>query len=242
MTSRSTHHARVQWGLRRLPQRHAADDLLQPDPHHRHVLRVDQYRRRTGRGLAISGLWPRRARHRVAKAAPARRAEPVRAHPVVIGVASSVAFNSPKSGADQGLRTDRAARHRLPGVAAFPRPLMFFFGRRFGTDGTPAHQALERFWSSRAFAARQYFLTVVRGVHAAAEVPVRTVLVSCCAVGDGRHLAAASIVDHRAGRLTMWYAKRRPADGSGPRHIHRLMRGLNDLQPDRASCTCSDLE
>jgi intracellular septation protein A len=65
----------------------------------------------------------------------------------------------------------------LLGSLAFAKPLMFYFGRKFATDGTAAGVARwNGLWQYEGFRKGQRFLTVVWGVVFCAEAVLRVVL------------------------------------------------------------------
>jgi hypothetical protein len=163
--------------------------------------------------LAISGLWP--AVELGIVYAKQRRLDELSLFVLillVIGVASSVAFNSPKVALIKDSAPTALFGIVCLGSLLFPRPLMFFFGRRFGTDGTPA--GIKRWndlWELPGFRSTQYFLTVVWGVALLAEVAVRTVLVFLLPLSVMvaiSQLLPIAVIFGLVG-WTMWYAKRR---------------------------------
>jgi hypothetical protein len=65
----------------------------------------------------------------------------------------------------------------LLGSLAFPKPLMFYFGRKFATDGTAAGVARwNGLWQYEGFRQAQRFLTAVWGVVFCAEAVLRVIL------------------------------------------------------------------
>lgn len=82
-----------------------------------------------------------------------------------VGVISALAFNSPrlvliKEGATTGL-----FGVALLGSLLAPKPLMFYFGRRFATNGVPARiEWWEGLWQYKGFRRSQRVLTAVWGV------------------------------------------------------------------------------
>ncbi|WP_222853807.1 VC0807 family protein [Fodinicola acaciae] len=128
--------------------------------------------------LAVSGVWP--VVEIAIVYAKQRRLDELSLFVLVllaIGVVSSLAFNSPRI----AILKDSAPT-ALFGIVLlvsllFPRPLMFFFGRRFATDGTPAGvQRWNDLWQYAGFRRAQRVTTIVWGVSFLAEVAVRTIL------------------------------------------------------------------
>jgi hypothetical protein len=84
---------------------------------------------------------------------------------LVLSVVAAVGFNSPRL-----LVVKESAVNGLFGVVLLasllmPRPLMFYFGRRFGTNGTPEGiAAWNALWQYPAFRRTQRVLTTVWGV------------------------------------------------------------------------------
>jgi hypothetical protein len=84
---------------------------------------------------------------------------------LVLSVAAAAGFNSPRL-----LVVKESAVNGLFGVVLLasllaPRPLMFYFGRRFGTSGTPeAIAAWNALWQYPGFRRTQRVLTTVWGV------------------------------------------------------------------------------
>ncbi|MBH1938219.1 hypothetical protein I5Q34_28840 [Streptomyces sp. AV19] len=96
---------------------------------------------------------------------------------MLLGALSAVAFDS----AEMVFVKDSAITGLLGlvylGSLAMPRPLMFYLGRRFATDGTP--EGLDRWnglWQYPGFRRAQYLLTTVWGVAFLLEAVVRVVL------------------------------------------------------------------
>ncbi|PBC78516.1 hypothetical protein BX265_3288 [Streptomyces sp. TLI_235] len=103
---------------------------------------------------------------------------------------------------------------------AAPRPLMFYFGRKFGTDGTA--EGLARWnglWEFEAFRTVQRNLTIGWGVGYVAEALVRVGL--AYVLSTGAMVAVNSVLAYGVtGVLVLWtvlYAKRARARGAAAR-------------------------
>ncbi|MFF3858231.1 VC0807 family protein [Streptomyces sp. NPDC002209] len=97
-----------------------------------------------------------------------------------------------------------------------PRPLMFYFGRKFGTDGTPAGVAYYNdLWRFEGFRNTQRRMTLVWGVVYLIEAAVRIVL---SFVLDTSTMVALSpfMIYGTLGGLALWtarFVKRAKAEG-----------------------------
>ncbi len=116
--------------------------------------------------LIASGVWP--ALETVLSLAVHRRIDEFSIFTLVflaLGAIAALGFNSPRL-----VLAKDAAAHGLFGLVllaslAAPRPLMFYFGRRFATNGTP--ESIARWnglWQYPGFRASQRLITVVWGV------------------------------------------------------------------------------
>lgn len=115
--------------------------------------------------LLISGVWP--ILETVLTLVRARRVDEfgmIVLVFIVVGVISMVAFNSPRL-----VLVKESAGLGLFGLVLLmsllaPRPLMFYFGRRFATNGEPARIAWwNGLWQYPGFRRSQRMLTVVWG-------------------------------------------------------------------------------
>jgi len=103
---------------------------------------------------------------------------------LVIGVATSLLFNSARV-----LLIKESALTGLFGVVLLAsllakRPLMFYFGRKFATDGSPAKVAWwNGLWQYEGFRRGQRMLTVVWGTAFLGEAVLRIVLALFLPVG-----------------------------------------------------------
>ncbi|MFJ8014036.1 VC0807 family protein [Streptomyces sp. NPDC096339] len=97
-----------------------------------------------------------------------------------------------------------------------PRPLMFYFGRKFGTDGTPAGVAYYNgLWQFEGFRDAQRRMTLVWGVAYIAEALVRIVLVFVLSTSTMVALSPFMIYGTLGG-LALWtvrFVKRTKAEG-----------------------------
>nr|WSW45937.1 hypothetical protein OG296_24135 [Streptomyces sp. NBC_01001] len=102
------------------------------------------------------------------------------------------------------------------GTLLAPRPLMFYFGRKFGTDGTPAGVAYYNgLWRFEGFRTAQRRMTLVWGVVYLIEAAVRIVL---SFVLDTSTMVALSpfMIYGTLGGLALWtvrFVKRTKAEG-----------------------------
>ncbi|MER7499411.1 VC0807 family protein [Nonomuraea pusilla] len=96
---------------------------------------------------------------------------------VGLGVAASLVFQDERMALVKDSALTGLFGLVLLGSLLAPRPLMFYFGRKFGTDGTD--EGLARWndlWQYAGFRRVQRVLTVVWGVAYLAEAAVRVVL------------------------------------------------------------------
>ncbi|MDH6126510.1 VC0807 family protein [Kitasatospora sp. GP82] len=100
---------------------------------------------------------------------------------------------------------------------AMPRPLMFYFGRKFATDGTP--QMIEWWngmWQYEGFRRVQRNLTIGWGVAFIAEAAIRIALVY--SLSDGTMVTVNNVLPYAViGGLVYWtitYSKRAGAKGA----------------------------
>jgi hypothetical protein len=128
--------------------------------------------------LAVSGSWP--LVEIAIVYAKQRRLDELSLFVLVflaIGVVASLAFNSPRIAILKDSAPTGLFGLVLLGSLLLPRPLMFFFGRRFATDGTPAGvQHWNDLWQYPRFRRSQYVTTTVWGVSFLVEVAARTIL------------------------------------------------------------------
>ncbi|MFI6005546.1 VC0807 family protein [Streptomyces sp. NPDC051366] len=102
------------------------------------------------------------------------------------------------------------------GTLLAPRPLMFYFGRKFGTDGTPAGVAYYNgLWRFEGFRTAQRRMTLVWGVVYLIEAAVRIVLSFTL---DTSTMVALSpfMIYGTLGGLALWtvrFVKRTKAEG-----------------------------
>jgi hypothetical protein len=98
-----------------------------------------------------------------------------------------------------------------------PRPLMFYFGRKFATDGTPEQVAWwNGLWQYEGFRTVQRNLTIGWGIGYLVEAAVRIVLVY--SLSHGQVVTVNSILPYAVtGGLVFWtitYARRARAKGA----------------------------
>ncbi|MEV5974176.1 VC0807 family protein [Streptomyces sp. NPDC051921] len=97
-----------------------------------------------------------------------------------------------------------------------PRPLMFYFGRRFATDGTAeSHAWWNGLWQFEGFRSTMRLMTIVWGVGYLAEAAVRIVLSSVLSV-DTMVVANPFLIYGTLGLLVLWTirtGKRSRAEG-----------------------------
>jgi len=130
--------------------------------------------------LLISGAWP--ALESVVMLVIRRKVDELGVLVLItlgIGALGMVAFNSP----DLILIKDSAVTGLVGAVflvsLLLPRPLMFYFGRKFATNGTRAAVAYwNGLWQYAGFRHTQRVLTVVWGVAFLAEALLRVVVVT----------------------------------------------------------------
>jgi hypothetical protein len=139
-----------------------------------------------------------------------------------VGIISALAFNSPqlvliKEGAVTGL-----FGVVLLGSLLAPRPLMFYFGRRFATNGIPARiDWWNSLWQYQGFRRGQRMLTIVWGVALAGAAGVCIALTYVFSVDV--MVVVLNLVPYIVLALliafTMWYgrrAQRRPGAAAPP--------------------------
>ncbi|MDV9188174.1 VC0807 family protein [Streptomyces sp. SR27] len=98
-----------------------------------------------------------------------------------------------------------------------PRPLMFYFGRKFATDGTPASTAWwNGMWQFEGFRSTMRTMTLVWGVAYVAEALVRIGLAYTLSTATMVTLSPLMIygVLGVLGVWTAWFGKRRAAEGA----------------------------
>ncbi|MFI1974890.1 VC0807 family protein [Streptomyces wedmorensis] len=98
-----------------------------------------------------------------------------------------------------------------------PRPLMFYFGRKFATDGTPASTAWwNGLWQYEGFRSTMRTMTLVWGVAYVAEALVRVALAYALPTKTMVALSPVMIYSVLAalGVWTAWFGKRRAAEGA----------------------------
>lgn len=130
--------------------------------------------------LLISGVWP--ALESVVMLIIRRRVDELGVLVLItlgVGALSMLAFNSP----DMILIKDSAVTGLLGAVflisLLLPRPLMFYFGRKFATNGTRAAvDYWNGLWQYPGFRHTQRVLTVVWGIAFIAEAVLRIVMVA----------------------------------------------------------------
>ncbi|GAA0282548.1 hypothetical protein GCM10010302_20530 [Streptomyces polychromogenes] len=97
-----------------------------------------------------------------------------------------------------------------------PRPLMFYFGRKFGTDGTPAGVAYYNgLWQYEGFRSAQRRMTLVWGVVYLIEAAVRVAL-SYVLDTDTMVTVSPILIYGTLGGLALWtirFVKRTKAEG-----------------------------
>lgn len=128
-----------------------------------------------------------------------------------VGVISALAFNSPrlvliKEGASTGL-----FGLVLLGSLLAPRPLMFYFGRRFATSGIPERiDWWNGLWQYQGFRRSQRLLTVVWGVALAGSAGICIALTFALSVSV--MVVVMNVVPYVVLALlivgTTWYGKR----------------------------------
>jgi hypothetical protein len=135
--------------------------------------------------LLLGGVWP--ALELAINLVLARRVDEFSMLVLIflaVGVITALAFNSPrlvliKEGAVSGL----FGVVLLASVLA-PRPLMFYFGRRFATNGIPERiDWWNGLWQYRGFRRSQRMLTVVWGVALAGSAGICIALTFALSVG-----------------------------------------------------------
>ncbi|MEU3397406.1 VC0807 family protein [Streptomyces filamentosus] len=97
-----------------------------------------------------------------------------------------------------------------------PRPLMFYFGRKFATDGTPESTAWwNGLWQWEGFRSTMRTMTLVWGVAYVAEALARIVLAYVLPTGTMVAVSPVMIygVLGALGLWTAWFGRRRAAEG-----------------------------
>ncbi|WP_282695145.1 VC0807 family protein [Streptomyces sp. CC208A] len=98
-----------------------------------------------------------------------------------------------------------------------PRPLMFYFGRKFATDGTPESTAWwNGLWQYEGFRSTMRTMTLVWGVAYVAEAAVRIAL--AYALPTDTMVVVSPVMLYAVlgalGVWTAWFGKRRAAEGA----------------------------
>ncbi|MFB9236531.1 VC0807 family protein [Plantactinospora siamensis] len=103
---------------------------------------------------------------------------------IVLGIATSVIFDSPRLALVKESAITGLFGLVLLGSLLAPRPLMFYFGRKFATGGSPERIAWwDGLWQYPGFRHTQRVLTVVWGITFLVESVVRVVLSYQLAIG-----------------------------------------------------------
>ncbi|MFK0226833.1 VC0807 family protein [Streptomyces sp. NPDC090303] len=103
------------------------------------------------------------------------------------------------------------------GTLLAPRPLMFYFGRKFATDGTPGSTAWwNGMWQYEGFRSTMRTMTLVWGVAYVAEALVRVALAYVLSTRTMVTLSPVMIYSVLGvlGVWTAWFGKRRAAEGA----------------------------
>ncbi len=116
-----------------------------------------------------------------------------------------------------------------------PRPLMFYFGRKFATDGTPESAAWwNGLWQFDGFRSTMRTITLVWGVGYLVEALVRIVLAYALST-SAMVVLSPVLIYATLGALalwTAWFSRRRAAEGPGgrprPRRRQRRPEGPYD--------------
>ncbi|AEV84660.1 membrane protein [Actinoplanes sp. SE50] len=123
---------------------------------------------------------------------------------LLLGVVSALGFNSPRL-----ILVKESAITGLFGVALLvsllaPRPLMFYFGRKFATDGTPESIAWwNGMWQFPGFRHSQRLITIVWGITMLSEALIRIAL--AYVLSTGTMLVVSSILPYVVfGGLVFW--------------------------------------
>lgn len=148
------------------------------------VLPVVTYSVLTSRGvhevpaLLISGVWP--ALETVISLVRERKIDEFSLFTLIflaLGVVAALGFNSPRLVLVKESAITGLFGLALLGSLLAPRPLMFYFGRKFATDGTAERVAWwNSLWRFPGFRATQRILTIVWGLTMVAEAVLRVVL------------------------------------------------------------------
>jgi hypothetical protein len=134
---------------------------------------------------------------------------------------SFLAFNSPKA----LLYKDSAVTGILGltffGSLALPRPLAFYMGRKFATDGTPAAFAWwDGLWQYSEFRRTNRVITIMWGTGLCLESAIRIVLIGVLSVRTMVGLSNVLIYTMVGivASLTFWYGRRRQAEAERGAH------------------------
>ncbi|MBV8194002.1 MAG: hypothetical protein JOY80_00590 [Candidatus Dormibacteraeota bacterium] len=155
--------------------------------------------------LSVSAAWPLfELLYTVTKRRHADELSAIVLAFLVIGVVATLAFNNPRL-----LFVKDSAMTGLFGVVllgslAAPRPLMFYFGRRFATDGS-AEQASRWnwLWQFAEFRYAQRVLTVVWGIVFLIEAGVRLLLTQVLSLST--MVFVTNVIPYAVvAALTMW--------------------------------------
>jgi len=128
--------------------------------------------------LALSGLWP--VAELLATLLRQRHVDEFSALVLIgiaIGIVTSLAFNDPRFALVRSSVMTGLFGIALIASLLFGRPLMFYFGRRFATDGSP--EGVEQWnalWQYPEFRRSQRTLSVVWGASFIAEAALRAAL------------------------------------------------------------------
>lgn len=97
---------------------------------------------------------------------------------LALGVLASLAFSDPRLFlVKESVVTGLFGLVLLGSLVVAPRPLMFYFGRRFATGGAPARiEWWNGLWRFAGFRRTQWVLTLVWGIVLLAEAVIRVVL------------------------------------------------------------------
>lgn len=193
------------------------------------VLPIVTYDVLTGRGLGevpallLGGVWP--ALELAVNLLRTRKIDELSMLVLIfllVGVVTALAFNTPrlvliKEGAVTGL-----FGLALLGSLLAPRPLMFYFGRRFATNGIPAHiDWWDGLWQYQGFRRGQRMLTAVWGLALAGSAGICIALTFALSVDV--MVVVMNVVPYAVLALliafTVWFgrrAQRRPGAAPPP--------------------------
>ncbi|MET0188078.1 MAG: VC0807 family protein [Pseudonocardia sediminis] len=154
---------------------------------------------------------------------------------LAVGVVTSLIFSDPRLFlVKESVGTGLFGLILLASPVVAPRPLMFYFGRRFATGGAPARiEWWNGLWRYAGFRRTQVVLTAVWGIVLLAEAVIRVVLTYALP------LATMVVINNVApmvviGLLVLWtvtYAKR--AQARGERHGVDLTPPPDEATADR---------